>query len=214
MFTFYWIYMFSLFPFASLSFPSGLHSTGTEVGALCSPLYPRNPEECLPHDGWVPNPYLLNERLINLKISRLFWLQGITSILGYCAENHLDIVLKVLKTFQDQEKFFMNRCKVNRVFISKAFGHYEGKRYWFLEWIAFFHIILTPVPRSSFYTKTVWAQALQDGQLSNTPTPLSCHSCWPGKSLRTCICPAPSFPRLRHRSHYVSSAYPKEGWDE
>ncbi|ELV11402.1 HEAT repeat-containing protein 7B2 [Tupaia chinensis] len=38
-------------------------------------------------------------------------LQGITSILGYCAENHLDIVLKVLKTFQDQEKFFMNRCK-------------------------------------------------------------------------------------------------------
>uniref|UniRef100_A0A8D2AYM2 Maestro heat like repeat family member 2B n=1 Tax=Sciurus vulgaris TaxID=55149 RepID=A0A8D2AYM2_SCIVU len=37
--------------------------------------------------------------------------QGITSILGYCAEDHLDIVLKVLKTFQDQEKFFMNRCK-------------------------------------------------------------------------------------------------------
>ncbi|XP_018869057.4 maestro heat-like repeat-containing protein family member 2B isoform X3 [Gorilla gorilla gorilla] len=37
--------------------------------------------------------------------------QGITSILGYCAENHLDIVLKVLKTFQNQEKFFMNRCK-------------------------------------------------------------------------------------------------------
>ncbi|XP_005876064.1 PREDICTED: maestro heat-like repeat-containing protein family member 2B [Myotis brandtii] len=37
--------------------------------------------------------------------------QGITSILGYCAENHLDIVLKVLKTFQDREKRFMNRCK-------------------------------------------------------------------------------------------------------
>ncbi|XP_045295316.1 maestro heat-like repeat-containing protein family member 2B isoform X1 [Leopardus geoffroyi] len=37
--------------------------------------------------------------------------QGITSILGYCAENHLDTVLKVLKTFQDREKFFMNRCK-------------------------------------------------------------------------------------------------------
>ncbi|XP_008840347.1 maestro heat-like repeat-containing protein family member 2B [Nannospalax galili] len=37
--------------------------------------------------------------------------QGITSILGYCAENHLDIVLKVLKTFQDKEKFFVNRCK-------------------------------------------------------------------------------------------------------
>ncbi|KAG8518861.1 Maestro heat-like repeat-containing protein family member 2B, partial [Galemys pyrenaicus] len=37
--------------------------------------------------------------------------QGITSVLGYCAENHLDIVLKVLKTFQDREKFFMNRCK-------------------------------------------------------------------------------------------------------
>uniref|UniRef100_F6SLI3 Maestro heat like repeat family member 2B n=1 Tax=Macaca mulatta TaxID=9544 RepID=F6SLI3_MACMU len=37
--------------------------------------------------------------------------QGITSILGHCAENHLDIVLKVLKTFQNQEKFFMNRCK-------------------------------------------------------------------------------------------------------
>uniref|UniRef100_A0A2K6LZE0 Maestro heat like repeat family member 2B n=1 Tax=Rhinopithecus bieti TaxID=61621 RepID=A0A2K6LZE0_RHIBE len=37
--------------------------------------------------------------------------QGITCILGYCAENHLDIVLKVLKTFQNQEKFFMNRCK-------------------------------------------------------------------------------------------------------
>uniref|UniRef100_A0A0D9RW97 Maestro heat like repeat family member 2B n=2 Tax=Cercopithecidae TaxID=9527 RepID=A0A0D9RW97_CHLSB len=37
--------------------------------------------------------------------------QGITSILGYCAENHFDIVLKVLKTFQNQEKFFMNRCK-------------------------------------------------------------------------------------------------------
>ncbi|XP_037596098.1 maestro heat-like repeat-containing protein family member 2B [Cebus imitator] len=37
--------------------------------------------------------------------------QGITSILGYCAENHLDIVLKVLKTFQNQENFFMNRCK-------------------------------------------------------------------------------------------------------
>ncbi|XP_003793041.1 maestro heat-like repeat-containing protein family member 2B [Otolemur garnettii] len=37
--------------------------------------------------------------------------QGITSILGHCAENHLDIVLKVLKTFQNQEKFFVNRCK-------------------------------------------------------------------------------------------------------
>ncbi|XP_036134746.1 maestro heat-like repeat-containing protein family member 2B [Molossus molossus] len=37
--------------------------------------------------------------------------QGITSILGYCAENHLDTVLKVLKTFQDREKHFMNRCK-------------------------------------------------------------------------------------------------------
>ncbi|XP_012577231.1 PREDICTED: maestro heat-like repeat-containing protein family member 2B [Condylura cristata] len=37
--------------------------------------------------------------------------QGITSILGCCAENHLDTVLKVLKTFQDREKFFMNRCK-------------------------------------------------------------------------------------------------------
>nr|XP_010972756.2 maestro heat-like repeat-containing protein family member 2B [Camelus dromedarius] len=37
--------------------------------------------------------------------------QGITSILGCCAENHFDIVLKVLKTFQDREKFFMNRCK-------------------------------------------------------------------------------------------------------
>ncbi|XP_074185068.1 maestro heat-like repeat-containing protein family member 2B [Rhinolophus sinicus] len=37
--------------------------------------------------------------------------QGITSILGYCAEDHLNIVLKVLKTFQDREKFFMNRCK-------------------------------------------------------------------------------------------------------
>ncbi|XP_035147516.1 maestro heat-like repeat-containing protein family member 2B isoform X3 [Callithrix jacchus] len=37
--------------------------------------------------------------------------QGITSILGYCAETHLDIVLKVLKTFQNQENFFMNRYK-------------------------------------------------------------------------------------------------------
>ncbi|XP_036994401.2 maestro heat-like repeat-containing protein family member 2B [Artibeus jamaicensis] len=37
--------------------------------------------------------------------------QGVTSILGYCAENHMDTVLKVLKTFQDQEKSFMNRCK-------------------------------------------------------------------------------------------------------
>ncbi|XP_057564439.1 maestro heat-like repeat-containing protein family member 2B [Hippopotamus amphibius kiboko] len=37
--------------------------------------------------------------------------QGITSILGYCAENHFEIVLNVLKTFQDREKFFMNRCK-------------------------------------------------------------------------------------------------------
>uniref|UniRef100_A0A452TND9 Maestro heat like repeat family member 2B n=1 Tax=Ursus maritimus TaxID=29073 RepID=A0A452TND9_URSMA len=37
--------------------------------------------------------------------------QGITSILGYCAESHLDTVLKVLKTFQDRENFFVNRCK-------------------------------------------------------------------------------------------------------
>uniref|UniRef100_A0ABK0LE06 Maestro heat-like repeat family member 2B n=1 Tax=Rattus norvegicus TaxID=10116 RepID=A0ABK0LE06_RAT len=37
--------------------------------------------------------------------------KGTTSILGFCAENHLDIVLKVLKTFQDKEKFFVNRCK-------------------------------------------------------------------------------------------------------
>ncbi|XP_004605640.2 maestro heat-like repeat-containing protein family member 2B [Sorex araneus] len=37
--------------------------------------------------------------------------QGITSVLGFCAESHLDTVLKVLKTFQDHEKFFMNRCK-------------------------------------------------------------------------------------------------------
>nr|KAF6441519.1 maestro heat like repeat family member 2B [Rousettus aegyptiacus] len=37
--------------------------------------------------------------------------QGITSILGYCAENHLDTVLEVLKTFQNREKFFVNRCK-------------------------------------------------------------------------------------------------------
>ncbi|XP_070332730.1 maestro heat-like repeat-containing protein family member 2B isoform X2 [Odocoileus virginianus] len=38
--------------------------------------------------------------------------QGITSVLGYCAEKHFEVVLKVLKTFQDREKFFMNRCKV------------------------------------------------------------------------------------------------------
>ncbi|XP_023557648.1 maestro heat-like repeat-containing protein family member 2B [Octodon degus] len=37
--------------------------------------------------------------------------QGTASILGCCAENHLDTVLKVLKAFQDEEKFFMNRCK-------------------------------------------------------------------------------------------------------
>ncbi|KAL6041356.1 hypothetical protein STEG23_007472, partial [Scotinomys teguina] len=37
--------------------------------------------------------------------------QGTTSILGYCSESHLDIVLNVLKTFQDKEKFFINRCK-------------------------------------------------------------------------------------------------------
>ncbi|XP_008050720.1 maestro heat-like repeat-containing protein family member 2B [Carlito syrichta] len=37
--------------------------------------------------------------------------QGIASILGHCAENHLDIVLRVLKAFQNQEKFFINRCK-------------------------------------------------------------------------------------------------------
>ncbi|KAM7320796.1 LOW QUALITY PROTEIN: hypothetical protein ACRRTK_020049 [Alexandromys fortis] len=37
--------------------------------------------------------------------------QGTTSILGYCSENHLDVVLKVLKTFQEKEKFFINRCK-------------------------------------------------------------------------------------------------------
>uniref|UniRef100_A0A2K5DEP9 Maestro heat like repeat family member 2B n=1 Tax=Aotus nancymaae TaxID=37293 RepID=A0A2K5DEP9_AOTNA len=37
--------------------------------------------------------------------------QGITSILGYCAKNDLDIVLKVLKIFQNQENFVMNRCK-------------------------------------------------------------------------------------------------------
>ncbi|XP_069897204.1 maestro heat-like repeat-containing protein family member 2B isoform X2 [Dipodomys merriami] len=44
--------------------------------------------------------------------------QGTTSVLGYCAENHLDIVLKVLKTFQEEEKFFLNRCK----------GIFSGKR--------------------------------------------------------------------------------------
>ncbi|XP_076973182.1 maestro heat-like repeat-containing protein family member 2B [Tamandua tetradactyla] len=44
--------------------------------------------------------------------------QGTASILGYCAESHLDVVLKVLKAFQDQEKFFMNRCK----------GLFSGKR--------------------------------------------------------------------------------------
>ncbi|KAM4875206.1 maestro heat-like repeat-containing protein family member 2B [Thomomys bottae] len=44
--------------------------------------------------------------------------QGAASVLGYCAENHLDIVLKVLKTFQDEEKFFINRCK----------GIFSGKR--------------------------------------------------------------------------------------
>ncbi|KAM6224365.1 maestro heat-like repeat-containing protein family member 2B [Rhynchocyon petersi] len=37
--------------------------------------------------------------------------QGITSVLGYCAENHFNLVLKALKTFQDREKFFVNRCK-------------------------------------------------------------------------------------------------------
>ncbi|XP_012863847.2 maestro heat-like repeat-containing protein family member 2B [Echinops telfairi] len=37
--------------------------------------------------------------------------QGTTFILGYCAERHLDVVLKVLKAFQDRERFFMNRCK-------------------------------------------------------------------------------------------------------
>ncbi|ERE84606.1 HEAT repeat-containing protein 7B2, partial [Cricetulus griseus] len=37
--------------------------------------------------------------------------QGTTSILGYCSEKHLDTVLKVLKTFQEKEKFFINRCK-------------------------------------------------------------------------------------------------------
>ncbi|XP_016079611.1 PREDICTED: maestro heat-like repeat-containing protein family member 2B [Miniopterus natalensis] len=37
--------------------------------------------------------------------------QGTASVLGHCAENHLDTVLKVLKTFQDREKRFMNRCK-------------------------------------------------------------------------------------------------------
>ncbi|XP_051006863.1 maestro heat-like repeat-containing protein family member 2B [Acomys russatus] len=44
--------------------------------------------------------------------------QGTTSILGYCAENHLDTVLNVLKIFQDKEKFFVNRCK----------GIFSGKR--------------------------------------------------------------------------------------
>ncbi|KAM5264399.1 maestro heat-like repeat-containing protein family member 2B [Ctenodactylus gundi] len=37
--------------------------------------------------------------------------QGTATILGFCAKNHLDTVLKVLKMFQDQEKFFINRCK-------------------------------------------------------------------------------------------------------
>ncbi|XP_006889646.1 PREDICTED: maestro heat-like repeat-containing protein family member 2B [Elephantulus edwardii] len=37
--------------------------------------------------------------------------QGVASILGHCAENHFDVVLKVLKAFQDREKFFVNRCK-------------------------------------------------------------------------------------------------------
>ncbi|XP_060039850.1 maestro heat-like repeat-containing protein family member 2B [Erinaceus europaeus] len=45
--------------------------------------------------------------------------QGIASIMGYCAENHLDTVLKALKTFQDQENFFMNRCK----------GIFSGKKH-------------------------------------------------------------------------------------
>ncbi|XP_058164366.1 maestro heat-like repeat-containing protein family member 2B isoform X2 [Dasypus novemcinctus] len=44
--------------------------------------------------------------------------QGIASVLGHCAESHLDVVLKVIKAFQDREKFFMNRCK----------GLFSGKR--------------------------------------------------------------------------------------
>ncbi|XP_027719397.1 maestro heat-like repeat-containing protein family member 2B [Vombatus ursinus] len=37
--------------------------------------------------------------------------EGTVSILGYCAKNHLDIVLKVLKTFQADQKSFSSRCK-------------------------------------------------------------------------------------------------------
>ncbi|XP_074058647.1 maestro heat-like repeat-containing protein family member 2B isoform X2 [Macrotis lagotis] len=37
--------------------------------------------------------------------------EGTVSILGYCAKNHMDIVLKVLKDFQEDQKSFSSRCK-------------------------------------------------------------------------------------------------------
>ncbi|XP_068952637.1 maestro heat-like repeat-containing protein family member 2B [Petaurus breviceps papuanus] len=37
--------------------------------------------------------------------------EGTVSILGYCAKNHMDIVLKVLKEFQEDRKSFSSRCK-------------------------------------------------------------------------------------------------------
>ncbi|XP_072461842.1 maestro heat-like repeat-containing protein family member 2B isoform X2 [Notamacropus eugenii] len=37
--------------------------------------------------------------------------EGTVSILGYCAKNHMDTVLKVLKEFQADRKSFASRCK-------------------------------------------------------------------------------------------------------
>uniref|UniRef100_G3SS98 Maestro heat like repeat family member 2B n=1 Tax=Loxodonta africana TaxID=9785 RepID=G3SS98_LOXAF len=48
---------------------------------------------------------------------------GITSILGYCAENHLDIVLKVLKAFQNDQV-----CKKSPPFFSVTNGLFSGKK--------------------------------------------------------------------------------------
>ncbi|XP_003759963.1 maestro heat-like repeat-containing protein family member 2B isoform X1 [Sarcophilus harrisii] len=37
--------------------------------------------------------------------------EATVSVLGYCAKNHMDVVLKVLKEFQVDRKSFSNRCK-------------------------------------------------------------------------------------------------------
>lgn len=108
-------------------FPWFLHSRGWGFGVFCWLLYFQYLE------------FLMHQNALS------FLIFGNNIYLRTLCWETLEVVLKVLKTFQDREKFFMNRCKVKEypsppkpLVIAKASGTDSISRHPF-------YIILAPI---------------------------------------------------------------------